>query len=56
MLWWNTNGYLVLARKLFKIRNVSFGDLFIFLNALIPRHHFVSKIKMLIQNLSFHNI
>jgi len=33
----------VSARKLFKIRNVSFGDLFIFLNSLIPRHHFVSK-------------
>ncbi len=35
--------YLVSARKLCKIRNVSFGDIFIFLNSLMLRHHFISK-------------
>ncbi len=35
--------YLVSARKLCKIRNVSFGDILIFLNSLMQRHHFVSK-------------
>jgi hypothetical protein len=41
-------------RKLCKIRNVSFGDIFIFLNSLMLRHHRISKKKNLIQNNSFH--
>ncbi len=35
--------YVVSARKLYKIINVSFGDIFIFLNSLMLRHHFISK-------------
>ena len=40
-------------RKLYKIRNASFGDILLFLNSLMLRHHFVSKNQNLIQNLSF---
>ncbi len=44
------------ARKLYKIKNVSFGDILTFFNSLMLRHHLVSKNQNIIQNLSFYKI
>jgi len=46
--------YVVSARKLCKIRNVSFGDIFIFLNSLMPQASLhLQKVKISSQIIHF---